>query len=164
MVHNAEWRLDTQLVLDQIARFRYEPVAFLPFLQAKGWELLTLFTCEFLRSEQEPRALGGRRVEAAHELLMEDIANPLLVPALAKRVGISVANLQASFKARYGDTVYGYLREQRLERARALLANHQLTVLDVIQEVGWTCPGRFAAAFRARYGVTPSACRRANIR
>lgn len=160
VIRNAAWRLDTQLVLDQIARFRYGPTAFLPFLQAKAWELLTLFTCEMMRDEREPPALRGRPIENAQELLLEDIANAPSVPSLARRVGMSVAALQSGFKARYGDTVFGYLREQRLKRARDLLLNRQLTVLDVIQEVGWTCPSRFAAAFRARYGVAPSDYRR----
>ncbi|MGH8703219.1 MAG: helix-turn-helix transcriptional regulator [Burkholderiales bacterium] len=166
VLDNEAWTLDTQMVLDQIADFRYGPAAFLPFLQAKSLELLTLFTCEFAARRSAGTALCGaeRAVQIAHELLLSDIVSPLTVLHLARKVGLRVQPLQAAFRARYGATPYAYLRNARLERARTLLAGSERAILDIVQEVGWSCPSRFSAAFRAKYGTTPGAYRRRSAR
>jgi len=162
VLDNEAWALDIQMVLNQIADFRYGPSAFLPFLQAKSLELLTLFTCEFAarRAAASFRPAAERAVEVAHELLLTDLASPPTVPQLARKVGLRAHPLQAAFRARYGATPYAYLRNARLERARKLLATSDKAVLDIVQEVGWSCPSRFAAAFRAKYGMTPGTYRR----
>ncbi|MGH8703014.1 MAG: helix-turn-helix transcriptional regulator [Burkholderiales bacterium] len=162
VLDNEAWTLDTQMVLNQIADFGYGPVAFLAFLQAKSLELLTLFTCEYAARHAGAPALPAaeRAVENAHELLLTDLTSPPAVPQLARKVGLRIQPLQTAFRARYGATPYAYLRNARLERARTLLAGSERAILDIVYEVGWSCPSRFSAAFRAKYGMTPGAYRR----
>jgi AraC-like DNA-binding protein len=154
------WTLETRIVLHQIAEFRYGPSAFLSFLQAKSLELLTLFSCEL----GERLCLGAgaeeETAELAHRLLLADLAAPVSMPALARRVGVSVSRLQTAFRARYGVSPYAYLRRARLEKARALLCESAKPIVDIVQELGWNCPSRFGASFRERYGMTPAAWRK----
>lgn len=154
------WTVETQIVLHQIADFRYGPSAFLCFLQAKSIELLTLFSCELGEQLHPRRRAEEGPAELAHRVLLEDLSAPASIPALARKAGVSVSHLQSAFRSRYGTSPYAYLRNARLERARALLGESAKPVIDVVQEVGWSCPSRFTAAFRARYGITPTAWRK----
>jgi AraC family transcriptional regulator, transcriptional activator of the genes for pyochelin and ferripyochelin receptors len=47
------------------------------------------------------------------------------------------------------------LREYRLEKARELLQDRQLTIVAIANAVGYANPGHFAAAFKRKYGMTP---------
>jgi AraC-like DNA-binding protein len=69
------------------------------------------------------------------------------------------ASLQAS-----GATARDLIRSQRLELARARLTSRDwtdVTVADIASSCGLSSHSLFTAAFRARYGTTPSAARRA---
>ncbi|MNV85444.1 Regulatory protein PchR [compost metagenome] len=56
----------------------------------------------------------------------------------------------------FGTSVYGFVREQRLELAYRMLATGQISVSDAAQTCGYT-NSHFTKAFRNRYGVAPSA-------
>jgi transcriptional regulator GlxA family with amidase domain len=78
---------------------------------------------------------------------------------LARRAGTSVRTLQATFRNSVGMTPMDYLRRLRLSRARAdlLAADPRFdTVARIAHRWGFTHLGRFAAAYRSRYGVRPS--------
>lgn len=72
--------------------------------------------------------------------------------------GVSVRRLQQGFREYVGMTPFEYLNSVRLERARAelLAAQPPTTVLDIALNCGITHTGRFAAAYRRRYGELPS--------
>ena len=81
---------------------------------------------------------------------------------LAREHRISVTRLQKLFKQVYGVPVYHYLREYRLEQAAVELSRSEKRVVDVAMDAGYDSASKFAAAFRERYGVTPSAFRAAS--
>lgn len=74
---------------------------------------------------------------------------------------MSPRGLQAAFRRELDTTLLRYLREARLDAARReLLAaqlTNQVTVTAVAARWGFTSPGRFATAYRTRYGETPAA-------
>jgi AraC-like DNA-binding protein len=55
----------------------------------------------------------------------------------------------------------GHVRERRLDRARAELLSTSLTVSELAARWHFTDSSHFIRAFRARYGATPNAVRRA---
>ncbi|WP_234313715.1 helix-turn-helix domain-containing protein [Streptomyces sp. NBRC 109706] len=67
----------------------------------------------------------------------------------------------------HGTTVTGFVRRQRLERARRELANPLLagvTVSAIALRLGFRRPAEFSRAFRAAYGVPPRDYRAAALR
>jgi AraC-like DNA-binding protein len=102
-----------------------------------------------------PRAV--RRSVAAMEA---DPAYPFTVVDLAREAQVSVRALQAGFRQHTGLAPMMYLREVRLARAHHDLRHPDragLTVADVAHRWGFTHLGRFAGAYRERYGESPSA-------
>lgn len=56
--------------------------------------------------------------------------------------------------------VRGWLAERRIARAKALLANPNLSLIDIAQMVGYSGQSTFGEAFRRATGVTPGRYRR----
>ncbi|MBV9919743.1 MAG: AraC family transcriptional regulator [Pseudonocardia sp.] len=103
-----------------------------------------------------PRASTTRE---AVELLEAHPEAPWTVADLARRVGVSSRGLQAGFARRVGRSPMAYLRGARLQRVHEDLraaAPGQVSVTDVALRWGFTHHGRFAAAYRERYGCAPS--------
>lgn len=73
--------------------------------------------------------------------------------------GVGVRVLQASFRQHVGMSPMTYLRRLRLDRVHAELSRAEpgeTSVSEVAYRWGFTHLGRFAGAYRARYGVPPS--------
>jgi transcriptional regulator GlxA family with amidase domain len=83
---------------------------------------------------------------------------PLTVAEIANAVGVGPRALQAAFRASHGITPRQLLAEIRLEEARArlLAPEAEMTVTDAALASGFAHFGRFAAAYRERYGELPS--------
>ncbi|MEB3964319.1 AraC family transcriptional regulator [Streptomyces kunmingensis] len=85
--------------------------------------------------------------------------HPFTVTALAEISGVGIRRLQQGFRQHVGMSPMDYLRRTRLARAHEELRakeTGQATVTDVAYRWGFTHLGRFAGAYRQRYGVTPS--------
>lgn len=101
-----------------------------------------------------PRAI--RRVVDA---MQDGPERRFCVTDLAAIAGMSVRSLQEGFRRYVGLPPMAYLQQVRLDRAhQALLAEHphRVTVAAVAHRWGFTHLGRFACAYRSRYGVSPS--------
>ncbi len=86
-------------------------------------------------------------------------AEPLDVPTMAAAAFMSPAHFSRQFRAAYGETPYSYLMTRRVERAKALLRQGDMTVTDVCVAVGCTSLGSFSSRFTEIVGETPSAYR-----
>ncbi|MCP3802683.1 AraC family transcriptional regulator [Allokutzneria sp. A3M-2-11 16] len=102
-----------------------------------------------------------RTVRRAVDIIEGHAAEPLTVEDLAEAVGVGVRALQGGFRRHLDTTPMAYLREVRLTKVhdelRAADPNSVITVTEVASRWGFWHPGRFAAAYRQRYGETPSA-------
>ena len=105
------------------------------------------------------RAAAGRLRDYA----LARLGDPGLSPEAVARAGyVSVRQLHRLF-AREGLTFGRWVREQRLRRCAADLADERLrhlTIADIAARWGFRSPAHFTRTFRARYGVTPAGHRR----
>jgi AraC-like DNA-binding protein len=95
------------------------------------------------------------RIRVAAGKLQEYLDQPPSLAELAREVGLSETTLKRGFRQVFGTTVFGYLREKRMEHARALLASGRATVIEAAALVGYSNPSNFAAAFRQQFGLNP---------
>jgi AraC-like DNA-binding protein len=107
-----------------------------------------------------PPARGGRRhLEALHEWLTDHHGPGVTATDMARGIGLSIRQLQAVTRDSLGVTPLDLLREVRLGRARELLSTadpDSVTVAHVAHECGFAHLGRFSAAYRRRFGESPS--------
>jgi transcriptional regulator GlxA family with amidase domain len=84
---------------------------------------------------------------------------PLPRGTLARQAGISLRQLERLFNAHVGHGIHQHYRWLRLERARQLLRETSLPVLDVALATGFASSSQFARAYRGAFGEPPSRTR-----
>lgn len=97
------------------------------------------------------------RVRHAREMLDRSLSAPPKLLDIAREIGVNVTTLQANFKAAFGTTIFGYVRNQRLEIGRALILEHGMGVAEAGYKVGFSNAAAFTAAYRRHFGRPPSA-------
>ncbi|SDJ83331.1 Signal transduction histidine kinase [Catalinimonas alkaloidigena] len=90
-------------------------------------------------------------------LIQERLAEPELnVNALAREVGLSRVQLYRKVKALLGVGISDYIKTQRLQRAKTLLQQQELTVAEVAYAVGFSSPAYFSTVFKSQFDQSPS--------
>ena len=106
------------------------------------------------------QGLENRTTRRAKDFVERHLAEPITVGDIADAAGVSERTLQASFKSELATTPMSYVRDRRLDRARADLADaaasDDINVTLVAQRWGFGHLGRFAAEYKSRFGESPS--------
>ena len=100
-------------------------------------------------------------VHRAQNTLIETLDRPPTLDQLAEQVGASTRNLSRRFRRSLGLSVGEYLRELRLERARALLLEEGSKVDDVARSCGFSGPRQLRNLYQQRFGRSPRSRSRA---
>src|SRR5712672_503493 len=112
---------------------------------------------------REPVSCGGlacwqqKRVAAYIE---EYVADDIPLATLAALARLSPYHFSRSFKRSFGMPPHRFHANRRMERAKRLLANRELSVTAIALEVGFSETSTFSAAFHRLTGQTPSRYRR----
>lgn len=89
----------------------------------------------------------------------DNLAENLVLPRIAREVGMSPYHFSRMFKLSTGLSPHQYVMHQRIERAKALLRDTDLPVSMVAREVGFASSSHFAQQFRRLVGVSPRSFR-----
>jgi len=148
------------VVLSQIMNYNLHPSIKELYIMGKVYELISLYfnkstdtdleQCPFLVDEE-----NVKRIRQAKEIMISHMAEPPSLPDLAKEIGLSLKKLKEGFKQVYGDSVYSFLFDYKMEHARRLLETGQHNVNEVGLKVGYSTSSHFIAAFKKKYGTTP---------
>lgn len=118
--------------------------------------------------EDHQRMARGLRLGIWHRKLIkiidtmeQSIEEPLTLTQLAALGGISRRQLERLFKTQLGDSPKGYYLKLRLKRARQLLEESDMTVLQVGLACGFVSASHFSRSYRDQYGTAPREHRRA---
>ncbi len=122
-----------------------------------------------VRGAQDPQRMPLRlglarpaaRVRRSVEIMDAHLEEPLKTDALARYVGLSRRQLERLFRANLGRPPTRFYLERRLERARQLLCQTDLPVLEVALACGFVSASHFSKCYRQMYGRAPRAERRA---
>ena len=95
------------------------------------------------------------KLKKAKDIIIANMAEPPSLQELADAIDLSLKKLKEGFKQIYGDTVYGFLFDYKMEVARKLLDSGEYNVNEVGFKVGYSTASHFIAAFKKKYGTTP---------
>ncbi|MBI9080517.1 MAG: helix-turn-helix transcriptional regulator [Pseudodesulfovibrio sp.] len=128
------------------------------FLEYKKIELLYL-QLNLLNSQLiKLKNTNQREIQAAHNAhkrLMEDLISPPGLQELATLVGLNRSQLNKVFRSVFGDTVFGVMRQARLECARRMLECGTKNVTEVAYECGFSNPSHLTKSFSDHFSVKP---------
>lgn len=99
---------------------------------------------------------GGAVLDDVRRHLEENYRKPLVVPAVARKFGLSQNYLARQFRRRHGMTMQRYVMALRVEFARHLLTVTQLPLKAIAVEAGLSNPQYFHRQFRRATGHSPS--------
>jgi AraC-like DNA-binding protein len=150
-----------QIALHQIRNCPYKGLTKRLYLESRALELIAYKLDECKAGETRnskvvilrPNVLEG--VHYVRELLEKDLENPPTLLDIAKAVEWSHTKLNYCFRAVYGTSVFGYLRDMRLNKAKNLLNEGKMSVTEVAYAIGYNSLSHFAVAFKRCFGVAP---------
>ena len=148
------------IVLSQLFHYNLNPSIKNLYYKGKGYELLSLYfnRSEDPNAEQCPFLIDEEnvlKIRKAKEIVISNMAEPPGLQGLADQVGLNLKKLKMGFKQIYGDTVYGFLFEYKMDYARQLLDSGSYNVNEVGLKVGYSTGSHFIAAFKKKFGTTP---------
>ena len=148
------------IVLNQIFHYNLNASIKNLYYKGKGYELLSLYFnrnedpnadhCPFLIDEE-----NVLKIKKAKEIVIANMAEPPGLQELADQVGLNLKKLKMGFKQIYGDSVYSFLFEYKMEYARKLLDSGTYNVNEVGVQIGYSTASHFIAAFKKKFGTTP---------
>ena len=148
------------IVLNQLANFNIVPTIKNLYYKAKAYELLSLYfnrtedanaeNCPFLNDEE-----NVFKIRKAKDIVIANMAEPPSLQELSAEIGLSLKKLKEGFKQIYGDSVYSFLFDYKMESARKLLNSGEYNVNEVGLKLGYSTSRHFIAAFKKKFGTTP---------
>jgi len=94
------------------------------------------------------------------QLMEEHIEKPLSLEKIARSTGLSRRQIERLFKRDLNCVPKRYYLEMRLRRARELLLQTSMPIMDVTTACGFQSPPHFSKCYRALFGYPPSAERK----
>lgn len=104
-----------------------------------------------------PARIGARhpKLVSIIERMEENLEDPLPPSVLAKQASISTRQLERLFRRYLDRSPKRYYLELRLKKARSLLLQTGMSVINVALACGFTSPSHFSKCYRSLYGRTP---------
>jgi transcriptional regulator GlxA family with amidase domain len=94
------------------------------------------------------------------QIMEENIEKPLSLEKIAKATGLSRRQIERLFKRDLNCVPKRYYLEMRLRRARELLLQTSMPIMDITAACGFQSPPHFSKCYRSQYGYPPSAERK----
>ncbi|PHQ59733.1 MAG: AraC family transcriptional regulator [Maribacter sp.] len=148
------------VVLSQVMNYNLHPSIKELYIRGKVYELISLYfnknedadaeQCPFLVDED-----NVKRIRQAKEIMISRMVEPPTLVELAEEIGLSLKKLKEGFKQVYGDSVFSFLFDYKMEYARRMLESGQYNVNEVGLRVGYSTASHFISAFKKKYGTTP---------
>jgi AraC family transcriptional regulator, arabinose operon regulatory protein len=99
-------------------------------------------------------------VQAIKQFLDNSILHPFDSAQLSSHVGISNKHINRLFKKEIGTTIYNYVISKKIESAKLMLLDTQLTISDIGYKLGYEDPHYFSNLFHSKTGMRPSTFRK----
>jgi AraC-like DNA-binding protein len=124
--------------------------------------LVELIRISFGRQEQHSflMALNDKRISKSLQLVHEYPEKPWTIDLLASQIGMSRAAFAKRFRELVGETVFAYLSQLRIQRAKEMLKDTSLPVDDIALKIGYESERAFTKTFGKYVGMTPKQYRK----
>ena len=148
------------VVLSQILQANVHDSMKSLYFTGKVYELLSLYfnknenpsteQCPFLVDEE-----NVQKIRKAKKIILDRMTDPPSLDQLSVEIGLSLKKLKDGFKQLYGDTVFTYLLDHKMDEARRMLNSKKYNVNEVGLKLGYSTASHFISAFKKKYGTTP---------
>jgi AraC-like DNA-binding protein len=148
-----------QRIVDEIVTGSVDPAFELFFLRVKAEELICRLLMELdKRDEKQLYALNSQDIQAIYnvkEQMLEHPETPPVIDQLAVSAHMSPTKLKRLFRQIFGDSIFSYYQEFRMNEAARLLKEEKLSVSDTGYQLGFTNLSHFSRVFTEHIGMKP---------
>ena len=102
-------------------------------------------------------------IDKIHEVSARLIHNLRYTPSiseLAREIGMNEKKLCYGFKEVFGNTIFGYLYDYKMQLAQQLLLHTDKSVGEIALQCGYEHLSHFSTAFKRKFGLSPQEMRR----
>ncbi len=126
-------------------------------------EIADLLVVESVRGfeQEQPKGmicdsnLFDRRLQRALRLMESNVESPLRMADLARQAGVSGRQLERLFFTHLKSSPARFYKKIRLRRARILVRNTDMSLIEIALACGFPAATTFSRAFKAEFGETP---------
>ncbi|WP_428311850.1 helix-turn-helix domain-containing protein [Hydrocarboniphaga sp.] len=110
--------------------------------------------------EAIPNSESGLKLDAMLDFIDSRLTEPLSLNDLADQVGVSRSHSARRFRAVTGMSPHRYVTQRRVEKAKQMLRETSLCLIQIALDVGFSNQSHFTQVFHSFAGETPSQFRR----
>jgi AraC family transcriptional regulator len=111
------------------------------------------------RLQQHRGGLSRARLNKVLEYIHANLSDELQLSTLAEVADINLYHFARAFKLSLGESPHQYVLRQRIEHAKHLLRDPQMSVIEASARTGFVDQSHFSKVFRRLVGIAPSAYR-----
>lgn len=111
-------------------------------------------------TEINPSYIHLGRIHSIIKFIQNNLDQPLSIEQLAKQVGLSSTHFRRIFSKATGMTTHQFIMHMRLKKARELLTNTDMPMIQISTSLGFHSQSHFTACFKKMHAVTPARYRR----
>jgi AraC-like DNA-binding protein len=146
-------------IVDEILSEPVDETFELFFLRIKAEELVCRLLMELeKRDEKHLVALNIHDIQSIYkvkEQMLEHLETPPVIKELAVCANMSPSKLKRLFKQIFGNSIFSYYQEFRMQEATRLLKEEKMSVSDVGYQLGFTNLSHFSRVFQEHIGMKP---------
>ncbi|MFT3827210.1 MAG: AraC family transcriptional regulator [Chitinophagaceae bacterium] len=120
-------------------------------LQAEACNVSLLPSYQYIKTQYDQEC-----IRFAREYLLKNLETPPSLSELSRIIGINEYKLKRGFKEVFGNTVFGYLSDARLEMARNDLLVSKKSISELASALGYSSVQHFSNAFKKKFGMSPN--------
>lgn len=148
--------------------FRYRKDYLQTLLQLENYDQLRKWfidkiteACRNIITKKEEQAIGI--ISKAKSFIEENFQRDISLDDVSRIVDISPYYFSKLFKEETGENFIDYLTGIRIEKAKKLLQNRELSIKNICADTGYSDPNYFSRIFKKQVGVTPTEYRESMI-
>lgn len=96
------------------------------------------------------------KIQKAKKYILNNLANKLTIPIIANNVGINQCYLKKGFKEVFNQTIFEFIQENRMVKARHLLQSTNPNITEISYSVGYSSLSSFSQTYKNFFGISPT--------
>jgi len=121
--------------------------------------LLRCHSSASIEPEKQNGRLAGRRLKEVLSYIEDNLSQDISLNDIAAVVGLSASHFKSLFRQSVGLPVHQYLIRRRVERAKQMLGENEMSISQIALEVGFAHQSHLAHHMRRLLGVSPKVLR-----
>lgn len=95
------------------------------------------------------------KMQLAKSYIIDNLSMNITIPIIAKAVGTNQCYLKKGFKEVFNQTIFKFIQENRMIKAKYLLENTAQNITEIAFNVGYASLSSFSQAYKNYFGITP---------